>query len=60
MAEQVSGETRTDCTQPSSSAFKFKAAIWETAPTLPPGLAGVDFGDPTVPKRKDDLPIIPS
>jgi hypothetical protein len=55
MEEQVSGDTLTDWTQPNSRAFNFIAAIWLTAPTLPPGLAGVDFGEPTVPKRNEEI-----
>src|SRR3990172_12007759 len=55
MARQVSFVTRTDCTQPSSRAISPRSAECWTAPTEPPGLGGVERGDPTVPKTKPDI-----
>jgi hypothetical protein len=52
IAAQVASLTRTDRTQPSSKASKASECSWMIAPTLPPGLLGVEVGAPTVPNRK--------
>ncbi|MCK4724497.1 MAG: hypothetical protein KAT29_01785, partial [Anaerolineales bacterium] len=54
---QVFSDTRTDLTQPSSRQSNPSSALCKTPPTLPPGLLGVDFGEPTVPNEKDNAVI---
>src|SRR3990172_8092148 len=60
MARHVSFVTRTDCTQPSSRAISPRSAECWIAPTEPPGLAGVERGDPTVPNRNFEPSVIRS
>src|SRR5512140_778482 len=54
ISSPVSSETRTDCTQPSSSAARPTLLLNWMAPRDPPGFLGVPFGEPTVPKRNED------
>src|SRR5574340_11985 len=60
MRAQVASVTRTDCTQPNSSAVSARDLLNWIAPTEPPGFLGVPVGEPTVPNRKERPTLPPS